>query len=89
MCRGTGLLDKSYARRTGEGQKVVIQLPWGLKRCYKCRITFYRDFNACLNMEYVALYQLYHDGQRPVGYFSALNTPFLVWYVPLYLRLTL
>jgi hypothetical protein len=56
MSRGTDLLGKVLCKtdwRRTKGDSSALSL----KRCYKCRITCNRDFNATLNMGYVALYK--------------------------------
>jgi len=67
VCRQRDLVGKSYLKA---GESAAKDLTWGVKRCWKCRITFNRDINACFNIGFVAWFQLYNDGRRPEGYFK-------------------
>ena len=63
----TDLVGKGYCKRS---MVLPERLPWGVKRCWKCRITFNRDINACFNLGYISWFQLYNDGKRPTGFYK-------------------
>lgn len=75
-CHSRELSGYSYSTLLQDGKVFRPKLSWGVKFCVVCGIHWNRDLNACINLLYIGLYQVYNNGKRPMYFYKPTKKRF-------------